>query len=53
MASQTEEEAIDSAVRQISRIHPEITTEFEREKVEAWFIDSSQRLPQTMSLIRL
>lgn len=43
MASQTEEEAIDSAVRQISRIHPEITTEFEREKVEAWFNDSSEQ----------
>jgi monoamine oxidase len=40
--AQKEEEAIDSAIRQIAKIHPEIITEFEFGKVKAWFSDSSE-----------
>lgn len=41
--AQKEEEAIDSAIRQIAKRHPEIITEFEFGKVKAWFSDSSEQ----------
>ncbi|XP_063434698.1 putative L-amino-acid oxidase YobN [Mytilus trossulus] len=39
--SQPHAEAIDSAVREITKIHPEMESEFEVGMVQAWFSDNS------------
>lgn len=39
--SQSETEAVESAVREITKIHPEMKNEFEVGMVQAWFNDNS------------
>ncbi|CAG2254154.1 unnamed protein product [Mytilus edulis] len=39
--SQTKSEAIESAVREVSKIHPEISKQFEVGMVQAWFSDDA------------
>lgn len=41
--SQPQSEAIESAVRQVSKIHPEMKNEFEVGMVQAWFSDNSSQ----------
>ncbi|XP_052101852.1 flavin-dependent L-tryptophan oxidase RebO-like [Mytilus californianus] len=41
--SQPHAEAIDSAVREITKIHPEMESEFEVGMVQAWFSDNAEQ----------
>ena len=41
--AQTKESALSSAIKEISKIHPEIVTEFEVGNIQAWFSDPSSQ----------